>query len=153
MHKNSFHNCSMTIFNYLKVVRDLNQKSMTNRLLIYTRLFLFIFGSYPCYWTVFSWRGKKKPNQKHVYSVGTYSLKTLFCLGPAQSCGGTETGRKWCSVCKLQCLLPWPINKCSTKMENRNYFIWISWCKISLVCCLQNTINSILWKYTNIGTV
>lgn len=28
MHKNSFHNCSMTIFNYLKIVRDLNQKSM-----------------------------------------------------------------------------------------------------------------------------
>lgn len=150
MQKNSFHNCSLTIFNYLKIVRDLKQKPMNNQLLFCTRLFLLIFGSYPCYWTVFGW-GKKK--YKHVYSVGTYNLETLFCLGSAQSCGGTETRREGCSACKSPHLLPWPVNKCSTKMENRNYFIWISWCKISLVCCLQNTINSILWKPINIGTV
>lgn len=87
----SFHNCSMTIFNYLKIVHELNQKSMSDWLLFYMRLFLLIFGSYPCYWTVFSW----KKETKYVYSVGTYSLETLFCLWPAQSCGGTETRHKW----------------------------------------------------------
>lgn len=36
---------------------------------------------------------------EHVYSVGTYSWKPLFCLELAQSCGGTETRRKWGFVC------------------------------------------------------
>lgn len=50
----SFHNCSMTIFTYLKIVHELNQKSMSSWLLFYMRLFLLIFGSYLCYWIVFS---------------------------------------------------------------------------------------------------
>lgn len=63
----SFHNCTMTIFNYLKIVHELNQKSMSNWLLFYMRLFLLIFGSYPCYWTVFSW--KKETNMFTVLAL------------------------------------------------------------------------------------
>jgi len=62
---------------------------MNNRLLFYTRLFLLIFGSYPCYWTVFSWKTKK---YEHVYSVGTYSLKLCSALGQLRAVGEQKPG-------------------------------------------------------------
>lgn len=156
MHKKSFHNCSMTIFNYLKIVHDLKQKSMNNWLLFYMRLFLLILGSYSCYWTVFSWKiqQQKKRKYKHVYSVGTYSLETLFCLGPAQSCGGTEDQSLSDDLsANYSAYSHGPLTDVAPKRRTVINFSWISWCKISLVCCLQNTRNSILWKYINVGTV
>lgn len=89
MHKNSFHNCSLTIFNYLKIVRDLKQKSMNSRLLFCTRLFLLIFGSYPCYWTVVGW-GKNNTNMFTVLALRVQKL--CSALGQLRAVGEQKPG-------------------------------------------------------------
>lgn len=100
------------------------------------------------------YNNKKKRKYKHVYSVGTYSLETLFCLGPAQSCGGTENQSLSDDLsANYSAYSHGPLTNVAPKRRTVINFSWISWCKISLVCCLQNTRNSILWKYINIGTV